>query len=140
MLSKLSSDALFSSQHLDVNLLPPDRFQGSESAEEILKIRDRVINALRQKQIFKYLERPLEQLLPDSRKYGNTYAEQRKLEEDTEKKKAEAGQAYAMVNAIFKPGSAAHAVIRESEAFQDLPLFWKSFTDHYLRYSTVQDA
>jgi hypothetical protein len=95
---------------------------------------------LRQNQIFKYLERPLEQLLPDPRKYGNTHAEQRKLEEDTEKKKAEAGQAYAMVNAIFKPGSAAHAVIRESETLQDLPLLWKLFTDHYLSYSTVQDA
>ena len=140
MLSKFSSDALFSSQHLDMNLLPPGQFQGSESPEEILKIRDRVINALRQKQIFRYLERPLEQLLPDPRKYGNTHAEQRKLDEDTEKKKAEAGQAYAMVNAIFKPGSAAHAVIRESEAFQDLPLLWKLFTDHYLSYSTVQDA
>ena len=136
MLSKFSSDALFSSQHLDMNLLPPGQFQGSESPEEILKIRDRVINALRQKQIFKYLERPLEQLLPDPRKYGNTHAEQRKLDEDTERKKAEAGQAYDMVNAIFKPGSAAHAVIRESEAFQDLPLLWKLFTDHYLSYST----
>ena len=100
MLSKFSSDALFSSQHLDMNLLPPGQFQGWESPEEILKIRDRVINALRQKQIFKYLERPLEQLLPDPRKYGNTHAEQRKLEEDTEKKKAEAGQAYA-VSAIL---------------------------------------
>ena len=88
MLSKFSSDALFSSQHLDMNLLPPGQFQGSESPEAILKIRDRVINALRQKQFFKYLERPLEQLLPDPRKYGNNHAEQRKLDEDTEKKKA----------------------------------------------------
>ena len=140
MLSKFSSDALFSSQHLDANLLPPGQFQGSESSEEIIKIRDRVINALRQKQIIKYLEHPLDKLLPDPHKYGNSYAEVRKLEEDTEKRKAEAGQAYAMVNAIFKPGSAAHAVIRESEAFQDLPLLWKLFTDHYLSYSTMQDA
>jgi hypothetical protein len=140
MFSKLSQDALFSPQHLDPTLLPPGQFQGSESYEEIIKLRDRVINSLRQKQIIKYLENPLDKLLPDPRKYGQSYAEERKLEEDTEKKKAEAGQAYAMVNAIFKPGSAAHAVIRESEATQDLPLLWKLFTDHYLSYSTVQDA
>ena len=116
MFSKLSQDALFSPQHLDPTLLPPGQFQGSESYEEIIKLRDRVINSLRQKQIIKYLENPLDKLLPDPRKYGQSYIEERKLEEDTEKKKAEAGQAYAMVNAIFKPGSAAHAVIRESEA------------------------
>ena len=62
------------------------------------------------------------------------------MEEDTEKKRAEASQAYAILNAIFRPGSAAHPVIRESETFQDLPLLWKLFTDHYLSYSTVQDA
>ena len=138
MFSKLSSDALFSPQHLDANLLPPGQFQGSESSEDIIKLRDRIINALRQRQIIKHLENSLDKLLPDPDKYGTSYAEVRKLEEDTEKRRA--GQSYAMVNAIFKPGSAAHAVIRESETFQDLPLLWKLFIDHYLSYSTVQDA
>ena len=64
------------------------------------------------------------------------------MEEDNEERKAEAGQAYATVNAILKPsrGSTAHAVIRESETFQDLPTFeslGKLFTDQYLSYSTV---
>ena len=45
-----------------------------------------------------------------------------------------------MVNAIFKPDSAARSVIRKSETFQDLPLLWKLFSDHDLSYSTVQDA
>jgi hypothetical protein len=56
MFSKLSQDALFSPQHLDPTLLPPGQFQGSESYEEIIKLRDRVVNSLRQKQIIKYLE------------------------------------------------------------------------------------
>ena len=60
MVSKLSPDDLFSPQHLDANFLPPGQFQGSESSEEIIKLRDRVINALRQRQIIKYLETPLD--------------------------------------------------------------------------------
>ena len=81
MFSELSSDVLFSRQHLDSNLLPPRT------------VPSRVINALRRRQIIKYLEKPLDKLLPDPNKYGTTYAEVRKLEEDTEKRKAEAGQA-----------------------------------------------
>ena len=41
----------------------------------------------------KYLENPLDldKLLQEPDKYGTRYAEVRKLEEDTEKKRAEAG-------------------------------------------------
>jgi hypothetical protein len=112
MLSKFSSEALFSAQHLDANLLPPGHFQGSESPEKILQIRDRVINVLRQGQSFKHLEQPLQKLFPEPIKYGNDHAEKRTLEEDTEKRNEEADQACALVNVIFKSGSAAHAVIR----------------------------
>ena len=94
-------------QHLDPTLLPPGQFRGAEQPADIQRLRSRVINALRQRQLYKYLEQPLDELLPDHRKYGDTHAEKRKLEEDKEKKQAEAGQAYAMVRTLFKPGSAA---------------------------------
>ena len=93
----LSSAA--TAQHLDPTLLPPGKFTGAEPPEEIQKFRSRLINALRQRQLFKYLEHPIDNLLPDPRKYGNSQAGKRKLEEDTERKQAEAGQAYAMVRA-----------------------------------------
>ena len=126
--------------HLDPNLLPPGQFTGTEPPEEVQKFRSRVVNALRQRQLFKYLEQPINSLLPDPENYGTSHAEQRKLTEDTEKKQAEAGQAYAMVRALFKPGSAADSIIRESETYQDLPQLWTLFTNQYLRCTTTQDA
>ena len=45
-----------------------------------------------------------------------------------------------MVRALFKPGSAADSIIRESETFQDLPQLWTLFSNQYLRCTTVQDA
>jgi hypothetical protein len=45
-----------------------------------------------------------------------------------------------MVRALFKPGSAADSIIRESETYQDLPQLWTLFTNQYLRCTTTQDA
>ena len=78
-------------QHLDPCLLPPGTFTGVEPPEEVQKFRSRVINALRQRQLYKYLEQPIDNLLPDPEKYGDSHAERRKLDEDTERKRAEAG-------------------------------------------------
>jgi len=70
--------------HLDPNLLPPGQFTGTEPPEEVQKFRSRVVNALRQRQLFKYLEQPINSLLPDPENYGTSHAEQRKLTEDTQ--------------------------------------------------------
>jgi hypothetical protein len=140
MLRTTFDSSTATAQHLDPTLLPPGKFTGAEPPEEIQNFRSRLINALRQRQLYKYLERPIDLLLPDPRKYGDTHAEKRKLEEDTERKQAEAGQAYAMVRALFKPGSSADSIIRESETFQDLPQLWTLFSNQYLRCTTVQDA
>ena len=140
MLRTTFEPAIPNAQHLDPSLLPPGAFTGLEPPEEVQKFRSRVINALRQRQLYKYLEQSVDSLLPDPEKYGDSHAERRKLDEDTERKRAEAGQAYALVKALFKPGSAADAIIRESETFQDLPQLWTLFTNQYLRCTTVQDA
>ena len=103
-------------QHLNPTLLPPGTFTGAEPPEEVQKFRSRV-NALCQRQLYKYMEQPINSLLPDPEKYGDSHAEKRKFDEDTEKKRAEAGQAYALVRALFKPGSAADSIIRESETY-----------------------
>ena len=62
-------------QQLDPTLLPPGTFTGAEPPEEVQKFRSRVINALRQRQLYKYLEQPINSLLPDSDKYGDSHAE-----------------------------------------------------------------
>ena len=127
-------------QHLDPSLLPPGAFTGTEPPEEVQRFRSRIINALRQRQLYKYLEHPIDNLLPDPDKYGDSHAEKRKFDEDSDKKRAEAGQAYALVRALFKPGSAADSIIRESETYQDLPQLWALFSNQYLRCTTVQDS
>ena len=80
-------------QHLHPTLLPPGTFTGTEPPEEVQRFRSRVINALRQRQLYKYLEHPIDNLLPDPDKYGDSHAEKRKFDEDSEKKRAEAGLA-----------------------------------------------
>ena len=137
MLRTTFDSAITNAHYLDPSLSPPGTFTGVEPPEEVQKFRSRVINALRQRQLYKYLEQPINSLLPDPEKYGDSHAERRKLDEDTEKKRAEAGQAYALVKALFKPGSAADSIIRESETFQDLPQLWTLFTNQYLRCTTV---
>ena len=107
MLRTTFESSTATAHHLDPTLLPPGVFTGTEPPEEVQKFRSRVINALRQRQLYKYLEQPIDNLLPDPEKYGDTHAEKRKFDEDSEKKREEAGQAYALVRARFKPGSAA---------------------------------
>ena len=140
MLRTTFDSSTSTAQHLDPTLLPPGAFTGTEPPEEVQKFRSRVINALRQRQLYKYLEHPIDHLLPDPDKYGDSHAEKRTFDEDSEKKRAEAGQAYALVRALFKPGSAADSIIRESETYQDLPQLWALFSNQYLRCTTVQDA
>ena len=123
-------------QHGAIHPLGPDHdkdlFAGSGNQEEIELFKQRILALCRCYAVERYLFEPIDDLLPDPKKYKEEDpAEQRQLESDQEKILATAARAYALVKAKFKPNSEAAAIIQPAEESGRLNELWKLFLDNY---------
>ena len=96
--------------------LVKEQFAGTSNVEEIESFKEKILALTRIHHVEKFLFQPVEELIPDPKKYDKEdFAERRKLEEDTEKVYELAAKAYAIVKARFRPNSQAAAVIQPAE-------------------------
>ena len=116
-------------------------FEGSRNLEEIENFKERILGLARFHQVEKFLFYPVEELLPDPKKYiKDDPAEQRQLDQDSEKIYEMAAKAYALVKENFKPNSQAAAVIKPAEETGRLDILWKLFISHYDNPGTKSGA
>jgi hypothetical protein len=112
--------------------LVKEQFAGTPNVEEIENFKEKILALTRIHHVEKFLFQPVEELIPDPKKYDKEdFAERRKLEEDTEKVYELAAKAYAIVKARFRPNSQAAAVIQPAEESGRLNTLWKLFLTHY---------
>ena len=107
-------------------------FSGSNSAHKIQEFKNQIIALLRYNGLERWLGEPVEDLLPDKKKYNEMdMADLRKFDEDTEKIYLQAAKAYALVRGRFKPNSEAESVIRPADDQGRLDVLWDLFCRHY---------
>jgi hypothetical protein len=99
------------------------------------------VNTLRRKGLDQFLTKPLEDFLPNPRDYDDRdRKERRDFKADTEEVRVKYRQAYSTMRAIVKPNSACEAIIRDADLDCDVMLFFKLFSDQYLKTTSVSAA
>ena len=116
-------------------------FSGSTNIEEIHEFKEKVILLLRFHGLEKFLYEPLEQLLPNKKKYKlEDIAEERLYDEHKERIEDRANKAYSLVKGRFKPKTEAYSVIEKAVDPRSVHELWRLFCTHYENYGSANGA